>query len=47
MPEIKARQYDEIVGDPLYDPNRHCYIMRVPFTNGLPVFDFGNLLFQR
>ena len=42
-----ARQYDEIVGDPLYDPNRHCYIMRVPFTNGLPVFDFGNLLFQR
>lgn len=33
-----ARPYDEIIGDPLYDPNRHCYIMRVPFEDGLPVF---------
>ena len=41
-----ARQYDEIVGDPLYDPNRHAYIMRVPFENGLPVFSSDNQLFQ-
>ena len=40
-----ARQYDEIVGDPLYDPNRHCYIMRVPFEDGLPVFSAGNQMF--
>lgn len=42
-----ARQYDEIVGDPLYDPNRHCYIMKVPFENGLPVFSSDNQMFQR
>ena len=37
-----ARPYDEIVGDPLYDPNRHCYIMRVPFSDGFPVFSAEN-----
>ncbi len=42
-----ARQYDEIAGDPLYDPNRHCFIMRVPFEDGLPVFSSDNQLFQR
>ena len=41
-----ARQYDEIIGDPLYDPNRHCYIMRVPFEDGMPVFSLDNQCFQ-
>ena len=41
-----ARPYDEIIGDPLYDPNRHCYVMRVFFRDGMPVFDYDNLLFQ-
>ena len=35
-----ARQYDEITGDPLYDPNRHTYRMKVLWDrNGRPVFD--------
>ncbi len=35
-----ARQYDEITGDPLYDPNRHTYRMKVLWDkNGCPVFD--------
>ena len=42
-----ARPYDEIVGDPLYDPNRHCFIMEVPFEGGLPVFSADNQRFQR
>ena len=42
-----ARPYDEIIGDPLYDPNRHCFIMRVSFENGLPVFSSDNQLFQQ
>lgn len=34
-----ARQYDEIIGDPLYDPNRHAMIMRVTYDEkGFPVF---------
>ena len=41
-----ARQYDEIIGDPLYDPNRHCYIMALSFEDGLPVFDAENQMFQ-
>ena len=41
-----ARQYDEIVGDPLYDPNRHCYIMKVGFERGLPTFRLEGQLFQ-
>lgn len=41
-----ARVYDEIIGDPLYDPNRHAYIMKVPFENGFPVLDFENQLYQ-
>lgn len=41
-----ARQYDEIIGDPLYDPNRHCYIMKVEWKDGMPVFDYGSQLFQ-
>ena len=41
-----ARPYDEIIGDPLYDPNRHAFVMRVPFVDGMPVFDAENQLFQ-
>lgn len=38
-----ARQYDEIKGDPLYDPNRHTYRMKVQWDeNKRPVFDFSN-----
>lgn len=42
-----ARQYDEIIGDPLYDPNRHCFIMKVEFEDGLPVFSTDNQLYQK
>lgn len=36
-----ARPYDEIVGDSLYDPNRHTYRMKVCWGDqGRPVFDF-------
>ncbi|WP_099469897.1 family 43 glycosylhydrolase [Konateibacter massiliensis] len=38
-----ARQYDEIEGDPLYDPNRHTYKMRVQWdSNDNPRFLFDN-----
>ena len=38
-----ARQYDSIIGDPLYDPNRHTYRMRVEWDEQeKPVFDFKN-----
>ena len=37
-----ARQYDEIIGDPLYDINRHTYLMDVPFEGGRPVFRYEN-----
>ncbi len=34
-----ARQYDEIIGDPLYDHNRHAYCMDVVWSaTGEPVF---------
>ena len=34
-----ARPYDEIIGDPLYDPNRHARIMKVTYNEkGFPVF---------
>lgn len=32
-----ARRYDEITGDPLYDPNRHCYLMKVTWQDDAPV----------
>lgn len=42
-----ARPYADIVGDPLYDPNRHARIMKVEFdAEGKPVFDYKNNLFQ-
>ncbi len=37
-----ARQYDEIEGDPLYDPNRHTYRMKIKWEKDGPVFDFKN-----
>ena len=41
-----ARPYDEIIGDPLYDPNRHTYVMRVAWQEGMPVFSLDNQMFQ-
>lgn len=39
-----ARQYDEIVGDSLFDPNRHTMIMEVKWAeNGMPIFDYQKL----
>lgn len=36
-----ARQYDEVYGNPLYDPNRHTMIMRIAYDeNGFPVFAY-------
>lgn len=38
-----ARQYDEIEGDSLYDPNRHAMIMQVQYNeDGFPVFEYGD-----
>lgn len=36
-----ARDYEKIIGDPLYDPNRHARIMEVKFDDsGKPIFEF-------
>lgn len=36
-----ARDYEEIVGDPLYDPNRHARVMAIKFdAAGKPLFEF-------
>lgn len=37
-----ARPYDELIGDPLYDPNRHCYIMKLEWNNDVPLCSFEN-----
>lgn len=38
-----ARTYKDIVGDPLYDPNRHTFAMRVEWDEeGVPVFKYEN-----
>ncbi len=38
-----ARTETEIVGDPLYNPNRHAFLMPVVWgSDGRPVFDFDN-----
>ena len=40
-----ARTYLEIVGDPLYDPNRHTMLMKVVWDEkGYPVFDYENMI---
>lgn len=37
-----ARTESEIVGNPLYNPNRHAMLMKVKWReDGMPVFDFG------
>ncbi len=41
-----ARPYDEIIGDPLYDPNRHAFIMKLPLQDGFPVFSLENQAYQ-
>lgn len=35
-----ARTETEIVGDPLYNPNRHAMLMRFTFEDGKPVFKY-------
>jgi GH43 family beta-xylosidase len=36
-----ARPYDEIIGNPLYDPNRHAMVMRMEYdAQGFPVFAY-------
>lgn len=38
-----SRTYKDIVGDPLYDPNRHTFVMKVEWdSQGRPVFDYRN-----
>ncbi len=37
-----ARRYDEIEGDPLYDPNRHTYLMELGWDQATPIFDAEN-----
>lgn len=37
-----ARQYDEITRDPLYDPNRHTYLMNIEWNSSGPFFDVKN-----
>ncbi len=40
-----ARPYDEIVGDPLYDPNRHAMLMKITYDEQeFPVFDLKNII---
>lgn len=39
-----ARRYDEITGDPLYDPNRRCYLMKVAWQDDRPCFSYENNL---
>ena len=41
-----ARPYDEIIGDPLYDPNRHTYVMKLAWRDGMPVFSLDNQGYQ-
>lgn len=38
-----ARQYKEIIGDSLFDPNRHTMLMQLEWDNeGMPVFEYAN-----
>ncbi len=39
-----ARPYDRIIGDPLYDPNRHCYLMRITWEEDWPIFRYDNMV---
>jgi GH43 family beta-xylosidase len=41
VPASDTRPLEEIVKDPLYDPNRHARVMKVTFdADGRPVFRF-------
>ena len=43
-----ARTYEKIIGNPLYDPNRHAMVMGVKFDEcGIPVFDLENTLMSK
>lgn len=44
MMAYHARPYRDIIGDPLYDPNRHCYLMKIIWENDVPIFSFSNNL---
>ena len=35
-----ARTETEIVGNPLYQPNRHTMLMQIKWEDGRPVFEF-------
>lgn len=37
-----CRQYEKIEGDPLYDRNRHTYIMKVDWNDDNPIFCYEN-----
>ncbi|MCR5486682.1 MAG: family 43 glycosylhydrolase [Lachnospiraceae bacterium] len=37
-----ARTETEIIGDPLYNPNRHTMIMPIAYDEGRPIFSFEN-----
>lgn len=37
-----ARKESKIEGDPLYNPNRHTFLMKVEWEDGRPVFDYKN-----
>ena len=40
-----ARTYSEIIGDPLYDPNRHCFLMEVKWDEkGALLLDYQNII---
>ena len=40
VPKTDTRPHDEIVKDPLYDPNRHARVLEVKFDEqGKPVFE--------
>ena len=41
VPESDKRPLEEIIADPLYDPNRHARMMEVKFdNNGRPIFKY-------
>jgi len=44
MMAFHARPYDEIIGDSLYDPNRHCYLMKVIWEDDLPIFSYNHIV---
>ena len=39
---VHARTESEIVGDPLYNPNRHAMLQKIKWVDGRPVFGFEN-----